>query len=395
MKFRKVPFPDGHYLYFLSKADYQFNKFAGLICGIWGAIAYLSKNYNFYFFLLHFSCINLSYWWYAPDRQRKSTIVVNFIAGMAAFFLISGVWIGLISSKYHKLTVSSAGAYNISILRSGTPSHPMQTDGFLAPANATAVSVFEDPTYIKLKVWNPFQSSEDIKIYLKLVLSNISKYLSGLAMNYIFDLTVMFFMYLLIFKREQLDRKIYCLIATVLIYPLGYFAVFYEGKRYVLINVMLLYLLSAYMLNVVFKRYRKHSVFLSCISLVLCISLVALTANRVFRDYKIDVSELDSVYHMSTEISKSIEIKGRNIASQNGSWVRAHDMAYFLGARYFGRAKADISDQELRGELLERHIDYYMVYGELSNNIDILKPLKHFDLEPEGLTIYQVQAATI
>ena len=376
------------YLLVVLRDSYQNNRCLGMLSGLMAALCYLAKNYNFYFFFLHFTCLNLCYWTRATTNDQKRTIAANFISAILVFALVGGTWIGLISNKYHKFTVGTAGDMTLLLLKVGPAGYPMLKDGFFSPPNDTAMSAWEDPAQIKFESWSPLNSADDFTVYLKGVLNNISKFLRGILLNYIFALTITYYATMLFFFKKEFDKKIYYVLMTALLYPIGYLVLYYDGQRYIWLSTILLYVLSAYAINRKSVEYGNSNsrIYKYCLPGVLCISLLALTVIRVNRDYKLDVSEMDELYKTSREIAKHLDMKNKNIASQDGNWNHTLDLSYFLKARYFGLARADEANAQLRKELLDLHIQYYFVFGRLRNNLDILKP----EMQLHGLTIYKV-----
>ncbi len=382
-----------HYLNTTLRDGYRIEKYSGIICGALGAISYLAKSYNFYFFLLHFTCLNVSYCKSAATPQQKKTIILNFASGIITFMLISGIWIGLISTKYHTFTVSTAGTYNFSHIRPGHPtdSHPVLTDGIIPPPNRTAISAWEDPYYLKLVHWNPFQSTEDFKYYIKQVVpGNIAKYLKGLAVNFILDVTILAFAVIIVLKK-QVNRNIRHILFTILLYPLGYFALYYDGQRHVLIVPILLYIVNAYLLDIVFSRIAKIRGYRILLSAILCVSLLALTTVRINRDDRLYLQEANDIYRLSYTLKNHYNLREAAIASQSGTWYQSLYLAYFLHARYFGKVRDGITDEELRHDLTHYGIKYYLVFGDLRNPLEILIPGKKF-VSPDGdMTVYRVK----
>ena len=51
--------------------------------------------------------------------------------------------------------------------------HPMNKFGVIKPPNDKAISGWEDPSYVKLKSWSPFESWPSFQYQLKLIGENI------------------------------------------------------------------------------------------------------------------------------------------------------------------------------------------------------------------------------
>jgi|GEM_PF-3180468 len=377
------------YVLSVARDRYAVEKHAGTRAGLLGGLAYLAKNYNFYFFALHFTSLNLYYWIKAPDAGTRKRTALNFIAGLAAFAIVSGTWVGLLSQKYHRLTAGTAGAMSLLLVKTGPDGYPMLTGGLLPPPNDTAFSVWEDPASMTLPTWSPLDSKEDFERYLRFIPANVYRCIKGLAINMVFALTVAYFA-LKVFQKRPLDKKVAVTLFTILLYPIGYLMLYYDGQRYILISTILLYVLSAYAMHSFFGT-SNNARLKFCASAALYLFLSLLTTYRVYNDYRLDVSELNKVFETSSEIERYCDIRDHNIASLHGSWNHALDLCYFLHGRYFGRLRENESDQELLSDLAKYHISYLFVFGELKNHLDMLQRERTFGSGADGLTIYRVQ----
>jgi hypothetical protein len=45
-------------------------------------------------------------------KVDKRKVLKNLFLGLAVFFVLSGLWVGTISEKYGKLTISTSGEFN-------------------------------------------------------------------------------------------------------------------------------------------------------------------------------------------------------------------------------------------------------------------------------------------
>lgn len=376
------------YLHSVIGDGYLHDRSAGVRAGFLGGLSYLAKNYNFYFFLLHFTFINCWYWRKA-DKGERRTVVARFLAGMVVFTLVAGCWVGVLSTKYHRLTAGTAGAMSLLLMKVGPDGYPMIKDGLMPPPNQSAVSVWEDPATIVMPRWNPLASGTDLSLYLHSVTGNVAKYLSGLAMNYVFMLTVAYLAFLLV-SRRWIDPKVEKIAWTILLYPVGYFILYYDGQRYVWINTFMLYLISAHAVDQACQRYRNLPSIRLAVAVVLYVSLLSLTMLRVKNDYALDVANLNQLYHTSNTIRQYYNLGRENVASQSGDWNHTVELAYFLRARYFGRVRENVSDKELAHDLKRYQIRYLFVYGPLKNHLAMLEKERTFPMAPDNLTIYKV-----
>jgi hypothetical protein len=97
---------------------------------------------------------------YAPMAVTLVVLVVPFV--------------GIISVKYHQLTLGTSGAYNQHVVGPTTfaMGQPIDYMGQLAPPNKTAVSVWEDPTIFTrlLPGWSPLQSRTNLGYFINNIL---------------------------------------------------------------------------------------------------------------------------------------------------------------------------------------------------------------------------------
>ena len=95
---------------------------------------------------------------------------------------------------------------------------------------------------------------------------------------------------------------------------------------------------------------------------------------------------LKKIYFTSNAINKYYDLRNVNIASQGENWSDDLYLSYYLHARYYGKVKEHITDEQLKEKLISYDIQYYFVHGKLKNHIDILKPDKQFG----DITIYKI-----
>jgi len=139
------------YLSVICGADYAGGMKKGAVCGALGGAAYLSKSFAFPFFISHFVVMNAVRFVRSETGEDKKNVVHNFLAGAAVFAVISGIWIGLISNKYGRLTFGTSGktTYRATASR-GAQGSAVLWIGFLEPPDEAAMSAWEDPSYVKV-----------------------------------------------------------------------------------------------------------------------------------------------------------------------------------------------------------------------------------------------------
>ncbi len=170
------------YFSIILNPTYADRTYAGGWCGMLGALAYFSKAYAFFFFLIHFILINSLYYVKSTDRSTKRDVLRNCALGLVVFFVLTAGWIFMLNLKYHEVTIGISGRYNHAIRGPDSQGRPLQIIGFVPPPDATAISIWEDPYYFYaqpdaveccLKPWSPMDSRRAFKHQIKLILTSV------------------------------------------------------------------------------------------------------------------------------------------------------------------------------------------------------------------------------
>ena len=156
-----------YYLAIIYDLNYPNKLSNGVLCGILGALIFLSKSYGFPFFITSFLILNLLQYFWNSDRYRKKKVLKNFIIGFVIFLMISGIWIGLISFKDKKLTIGTSGEINHALVDPNSKGLSVLSQGIHKPGQINP--------YIVPKDWSPFKSWSNFKYQLSLIWSNTLK----------------------------------------------------------------------------------------------------------------------------------------------------------------------------------------------------------------------------
>jgi hypothetical protein len=348
------------YLSIIFRADYTAGTKKGVVCGALGGIAYLSKSFAFPFFISHFFLMNVLVFLRSETREAKKNVVHNFLAGAVVFGVISGVWIGLISNKYGELTFGTAGktAYKFRAAP-GTLGNVYLEEGFSEPPNETALSIWEDPSYLKVPVSEPVVFGVFVKNQLQVTTGLIGKE-AGIFMAFSPLTIAIGIAYLLLWLRrfsvKAIESEVLYPTATILLYAGGYSLV-YVLARHLWPLCILLMLLGGYVLGRLFEsnfftKTRRWAL------LVVFFLSFAVPASQQLRVY----THRGELIHRLSEVLKSRIGPGDKIVS-NRSWAGTLFLSYHLGCRYYGAQKKDINRTKLERQLEEYEIDYYLAWG--------------------------------
>lgn len=337
------------YLYIIFDYRYSDNLLHIMLCGVLGGLAYFTKSFAFIFFPVHFISMNLFN--YFKIRKNKIKLFKTLFIGLATFFIISSVWVGIISDKYGYLTFGTASEYNHDLLGPKQLNHPMIYQGLFKPPNKTALSAWEDLSYQKMESWNPLTSWEFFKFQLRIILNNFALFLLTITFFSLLSIPIMLFcIYYLIKSSNNLKYNliiIYSLI-TILIYSIGYFSFILEF-RYILIDYILLFLLGGHLLTIHDKK--------KALAIILILSFIMTPIFYLSEGF----NQNKDLYDLSQTLKKD-NMQG-NIASTGGciGFEESHFISFYLNSQYYGRTKGS-NIEEIKKELKENDINYYILW---------------------------------
>ena len=346
-----------YYFNFIFDSKYSDKLSNGLLCGLLGALAYLTKSYAFPFFIAHFALFNIIH--YFKNVQRKK-VLKNLFIGFAVFFVISGIWIGLISQKEGEVTYSTSGEFNHNLV--GPESNGwgvthylgrITQDGSLTPG-------------ADVKSWSSFGSWSNFKYQLKLIYVNTIDTIN-IYKSFSYFVLIILFVYLMFFlkpfRKILKDNRIYPIL-TVIIFSAGYLPILIE-ERYLWIVYVLLLLMGGYLLNELFK----HSFFTgsrkSIVLLVFALSFIWMPVSFLSENINAD----KEIYNIANLIEDQYSVHGNIAVNQDNKQISMAYLSYYLGTNYLGQTN-NTSNSQLQEQLKKYNVDFYMIWGD---NKSVLK----------------------
>ncbi len=356
------------YMTVIFDRDYPDKKYNGGLCGIIGATAYLSKSFAFPFFIAHFLLLNLFHYLRSAAIEKKKSVLRHLVFGLATFSIISAVWITAISIKYKEITIGNSARYNHAVQNPESPGYPRHVQDFFIPPNATAVSAWEDPSCLKVKSWNVFESWDSFRYKLEIITKNITQLVLGRKSRFpLFMATIFaYILFFLPFNRSALESAAFYSLATIILYCAGY-TLFIICERFLWIVYILSILMAGHMFNRMFRKDFLNRARKSIILALFVLFSVQMPLQYLCRH----TNRGKEIYELSTTLS-NYEIQGR-IASNRRRYTLY--LSYYLNANYYGEARKNISEEELQDELMKHDIDYYFQWGEY-NNFEFLSDYK-------------------
>lgn len=352
-----------YFLAIIFDLNYPNKLTNGLLCGILGALAYFTKSYGLTFFITIFLILTLFHYLRDSDRNRRKKVLKNFLLGITVFLMISGVWIGLISSKDEKLTFGTAAEFNHALVGPESQGFPDYYQGIHKPGQV-------NPNYT-VKPWSPFSSWDNFNYQINLIMDNTIKI--GTILNtfsYLSLLIILAFIILLVKpprKPLQENEVLYPLV-TILILAAGYVMIVVE-ERYIWLIYILLILMGGYLINLLFKtdfftKKKFRGPIKSVILLIFAFLIVIMPVNYLVQNAHTG----EDIYRLSNTLT-GYGVHG-NVAS-NSNIEEMNYLAYYMNITSYGQSKKNISILELQNELKSNNIDYYFVWNANNRSADL------------------------
>ena len=250
----------------LLDPSYLQNKYSGVKLGWMGAGIYLAKSFGFPFFISIFFITNLVFYLRDDIKKTKRIVRGNFVLGMIVFSMLSLCWVCLISNKYQRVTISTAGSYNHFSGWDIRSNEDNRTAGSLtAPPNNTAISSWEDPS---LKESSNLVSidKEKGKRQLGVILKNCAGVMETLI--YFSFLCIPFLLIAAIYLSEQGRKMFWSPIFFMFLFSfilIGGYLLLVIRLRYLWLSQILLMVIAAKLLLVIIKKTQLKNISITLI----------------------------------------------------------------------------------------------------------------------------------
>jgi hypothetical protein len=321
---------------------YFSSRWMGVVCGLLGAAAFLAKGYAFYFFLLHFTTMNLLHGVLAP-KERRSAVAVNFGLGMLVFVLCSGPWIALMSAKAGHFTVGTTGDFNYRLVGPDSQGYP-QYHQLIPPPSEHALSMWEEPAASLLPRWSALRSMRELRHQLKLVAINLRGVVRLFVYTSLLSIPILA-LYAIAGLRSEAGARYYWLLpmVTIFLMPAGYLLVIVLD-RYLWSILLLLPLMGAVVLQkylVIVPGRLLRAAVVSCFAG----SFLLLPARML----QVQRHSDDRIFELSEQTHQHGTLHGRLAAC--GNWNDSLYLAYYMGAPFYGSTGATAAEDLVTRQL--------------------------------------------
>jgi hypothetical protein len=264
----------------------------------------------------------------------------------------------------------------------------MYYQGLLKPSSKNAVSAWEDPSYLKIESWSPFESWDYFKYQINLILENILNILNIIESFSILSILINIGSIWFIIKSQNIStskNKIVYLLITIVLYSAGYSFILVE-PRYLWFIYILLLLMGGYLLNLSLKNHQFSNSMKKILLILLVFSFVITPLNSLITGYNAE----ENIYQLSETLKTNYNLQG-NIAS-NTQWELTIYLVYYDEGKYYGQTKENTNYTDLKKELKDNNIDYYIVWGNSKENIYLSHDFKEVtDENIDYLKIYSLK----
>ncbi len=336
-------------LYFgwIFDARYSGRARAGLLCGLFGGLAFLTKSYGFVFFAGHFTLMNAVH----STRSPRRAVLRNFALGCAVFAALAAPWIAAISHKYGHPTIGTTGAFNLRLEGPQSPDYP-QYQRLLDPPNPRALSFWEDPPLDSLPAWSPL-SRAGLGYEARLAAANL-KDLSVIWLESSI-LSIALLLAYALWGMSAPPKRVYwpLPVLTILTYPLGYLLITVV-ERYMWPATLLFVLAGGTVVEAALRSGRMSSAARKTLAAAFAISFLLLPARNAIGQY----NDGRASYQLSREIHTRFPLHG-NLAAC-GNWNDSLYLAYYLDLPFLG-------DTTAAEDLARHNADYYLAWNTCSS----------------------------
>ncbi len=332
----------------------------GLWCGVLGAAAFLTKSYALPFFVCHQTITSTLYFFATRDGTRRRAVIQTYATSMVIFALLSGVWIGLLSAKYERLTISSAVSFARALRHPKREKVHPHNPGLVVPPNPTAVDYAEDRTNYRYKSWSPFASTDNLRHQMMLMARNstrIGRFLGEFSLLSPVIITACLILCIRPVRRGLRHRWPAVSILTMAVYCGGYMLILVQARYLWPMWIMLIVICGAMLSRGFASRLmRRPAVRIAALlTMVLFFVTPALTMWRAVQRHG---NAGWKIYDLSNKIDKLVPIHGRLASS--GHRTDSLFVAFHLGYQYLGAVPDNAPAKQIRDQLIEMDARYFL-----------------------------------
>ncbi len=316
------------YIGIIADPAYPSTRQSGAVCGVLGALAYLTKSYGFFFFLAHFVAFTALHWYRNTSSAQRVRIAAHFFAGLAVFFAVSSAWILTLHAKYGTWMLSTTGEFNYRLVGPKSGGYP-HFRHLMSPTSEHAITAWQDPSPSWLPEWHALGSRSEMKHEAKLIYTNAKAVFR--FWTYTTPLFTAFLFLYIVFCLNSSTRTIGCiyLLLTIGLFSCGYLLVTVQDRYFWLTDLLLL-CIAFRTLDLLSKASSltpsAKAVLVAGVVLSFLVNPVLTLRGHFLEDR--------GLYHWAESIEQSPPIRGR--LASCADWQDSAYLAYVLDIPYYG-----------------------------------------------------------
>lgn len=355
------------------------------VTGALGGLAYLAKAYALHFVLLHYSVSALADM--LGHRGAWRRVAGAVVAGYLGFVLVAGAWVACLTAKYGHLTTGSVGQFSLAWNGPGFRI-PMFSQGFLAPSDASAVSVWDDATALRFERWNPLGSAADRAHFRRNLARNWREIVAvGQSFTLLFwPIVVAGIVSLFVAGDAALRRSGFVVLTALLLFPIGY-SLLHVHARFLSLTCVLLLVVGAWAGATMLRGVRHGPALRLVATASLCASFLYVPG---WREKAARPGEAGTEHALGVELGRAFGRwsvargwnserhialmadalrgtipAGSRVASGN-HWDPSLYLSHHLGLRYWGVPAPGTTAPQIRADLAAHGIEYFWFWGDAS-----------------------------
>jgi len=347
------------YLTILFQRDYFTRPRQAVALGLTAGLAYLAKYYALPFIAVHLLVYHAMEY-YRRNGAAHRRIVRQYVVTMTIFLAVFFSWAELQSLKYGHISLGHHySGYLLSILNPKYSTMPTDRAGLIAPPHDGATSIWDDPRYLSVERWAPWQSPQHFIQYLNILRQYFSILLGLFAQFSPFAMALLLLYLYYAFNRRSAplsSLEAWRWLLPLIIYVSGYLLVWVEERYLWLVNIWLLLMLLR-MIVAHGERIQKDALARVIVGILL-LSFVYFPfeklGNYIYRDRE--------HYDLAVRVAQWVDGPGKNTAS-NKNWQESLFLSYRRHWRYYGSCAAYAEEDTLKAALEKNQIDYFLYWG--------------------------------
>ncbi len=371
-----------YYFSVIFSPRYPDSVWNGILCGILGAAGYLTKTYTFYFFVPHFCVFSVIWLLRQPDWQRRRKVLRNAFFGFLVFLALSAAWVTALNGKYHQIALGTGGKFNHALFGPEMKGvFPMLSEGFIEPPDSLAVSAWDDPSFMPVRDWSPFQSPDYFLFQTARVFDNIREVVRIYSGGSVFCAVILLaYLYLFLSRsRFKLPGNFFYPLWTLALYPVGYLMIC-VAERFLWPGMVLIVVMGGCFLDFFFRNAPFRAFWRRIILTAVVFSFLQAPVSNLMNNLNAGKN-----LHDLAQKLKKYQMKG-NLAVNRDNWYEGLYLSHYLGMRYYGQPKAGEDATTFERDVRKYGVDWFLNF-ELNETAlhfrgdDGLKDLGEYEVE--------------